>query len=112
MITGALDARRRITRRSLQQMPSTASRVGTRKPPARLAPKKISVARLTVTGSDLFGREEDIAFLDRAWANKDVNLVTIVAWAGVGKSTLVNRRDLRSNCILRLHIAKPIGTIA
>jgi hypothetical protein len=25
-----------------------------------------------------------------AWANKDVNIVTIVAWAGVGKSTLVN----------------------
>jgi ABC-type nitrate/sulfonate/bicarbonate transport system ATPase subunit len=23
-------------------------------------------------------------------ANKDVNVVTIVAWAGVGKSTLVN----------------------
>src|SRR5262249_59460775 len=31
-----------------------------------------------------------IAFLDRAWANKEVNVVTIVAWAGVGKSTLVN----------------------
>jgi hypothetical protein len=53
-------------------------------------PKKISVARLPVTGSDVFGREEDIAFLDNAWANKDVNVVTIVAWAGVGKSTLVN----------------------
>src|SRR6202035_230178 len=53
-------------------------------------PKKISVARLPVTGIDVFGREEDIAFLDRAWANKDVNIVTIVAWAGVGKSTLVN----------------------
>jgi hypothetical protein len=53
-------------------------------------PKKISVARLPVTGSNFFGREEDIAFLDRAWANKEVNVVTIVAWAGVGKSTLVN----------------------
>jgi hypothetical protein len=39
---------------------------------------------LPVTGSEIFGREEDIAFLDRAWANKDVNVVTIVAWAGVG----------------------------
>jgi tetratricopeptide (TPR) repeat protein len=48
------------------------------------------VARLPVTGSDLFGREEDIAFLDRAWANENINVVTIVAWAGVGKSTLVN----------------------
>jgi hypothetical protein len=26
----------------------------------------------------------------RAWANKDINVVTVVAWAGVGKSTLVN----------------------
>src|ERR1700680_2315217 len=89
-ITGAIDARRRITRQSLQKTPSTASRVGTRKPPARLAPNRISVARLPVTGSDLFGREEDLAFLDRAWANKDVNVVTIVGWAGVGKATFVN----------------------
>ena len=37
-----------------------------------------------------FGREEDIAFLDNAWANHQVNVVTIVAWAGVGKSMLVN----------------------
>jgi serine/threonine protein kinase len=89
-ITGAIDARRRITRQSLEKTPSTGSGVRTRKPPAKLGPKKISVARLPVTGSDVFGREEDIAFLDRAWANKDVNVVTIVAWAGVGKSTLVN----------------------
>ena len=45
---------------------------------------------MPVTGSDVFGREEDIAFLDDAWANQHVNVVTIVAWAGVGKSTLVN----------------------
>src|SRR5580692_4402643 len=89
-ITAAIDARRRISRQSLLKTPPTASRVGTRKPPARLAPEKISVSRLPITGSDVFGREEDIDFLDRAWANKDVNVVTIVAWAGVGKSTLVN----------------------
>jgi hypothetical protein len=45
---------------------------------------------LPVTGSDLFGREEDIAFLDDAWANRRTNVVTIVAWAGVRKSTLLN----------------------
>jgi tetratricopeptide (TPR) repeat protein len=91
MITGAIDARRKITRQSFQKNPPAASRVGTRrKPSARLTPKKISVARLPVTGSDVFGREEDIAFLDNAWANKNLNIVTIVAWAGVGKSTLIN----------------------
>src|SRR5262249_28790632 len=63
-IIGAIDARRKITRQSLRKTPSTASRVGTRKPPARLAPKKISIARLPVTGRDVFGRKEDIAFLD------------------------------------------------
>src|SRR5262249_4729451 len=56
----------------------------------RSVPKKISVARLPVTGSDVFGREEDIAFLDDAWASRNVNVITIVAWAGVGKSSLVN----------------------
>ena len=75
---------------SLQKTPSSASRAGVRKPTAKQGPKKISVARLPVTGSELFGREEDITFLDRAWANQEVNVVTIVAWAGVGKSTLVN----------------------
>src|SRR5262249_9194030 len=89
-VTDAIDGGRRITRQSLQKMPSTAPHLGSRKPPVRPAPKKISIARLPVTGSDVFGREEDIAFLDDAWANNEVNVVTIVAWAGVGKSTLVN----------------------
>ena len=89
-ITGAIDSGRTITRQRLQKAPSTALRVGTRKPSQRLGPKKISIARLPITGSDLFGREEDIAFLNDAWANSEVNVVTIVAWAGVGKSTLVN----------------------
>jgi hypothetical protein len=89
-ILAAISARRRITRQSFKKTPPGGSRVGTRKPPTRLAPKKISIARLPVTGSEVFGREEDIAFLDDAWANQKVNVVTLVAWAGVGKSTLVN----------------------
>jgi len=89
-ITGAIDARRKIAHESLQKTPTAASHSGTRRRTARLGPKKISIARLPVTGSDVFGREEDIAFLEAAWANKDVNIVTVVAWAGVGKSTLVN----------------------
>jgi hypothetical protein len=89
-ISDAIDAGRRITRQSLQKIPPIAGRSAARKPLAKPGPKKISVARLPVTGSEVFGREEDIAFLDRAWAHKDINVVTVVAWAGVGKSTLVN----------------------
>ena len=84
-ITEAITARRRITRQSLGKTPSIVSHVKPRRRPTRLAPKNISVARLPVTGSDVFGREEDIAFLDRAWANKRANVATVVAWAGVGK---------------------------
>ena len=89
-ITGAIDEGLTITYQNLGSRPERDSYSVTRKPPSRLGPKKISVARLPITGSDLFGREEDIAFLDEAWANPRVNVVTIVAWAGVGKSTLVN----------------------
>jgi predicted ATPase len=89
-ISRRMGAGRRITREVLQRMPPAASGAGTRRPSARLRPKKISVARLPITGSDVFGREEDIAFLNDAWINQRVNIVTIVAWAGVGKSTLVN----------------------
>jgi tetratricopeptide (TPR) repeat protein len=78
---------RSVSRLSLQEViPHPA----TRRKPGRQGPKKISIARLPVTGSELFGREEDIVFLDDAWAKQEANVVTIVAWAGVGKSTLIN----------------------
>jgi serine/threonine protein kinase len=88
-ITGAINSGRRVSRQSFQKTAIANLRLGTRIPRARRGPKKVSVARLPITGSDVFGREEDIAFLDAAWANQNINAVTIVAWAGVGKSTLV-----------------------
>ncbi len=90
MITGAIGSRRRVSRQSFQKTAIANLRLGTRASRARRGPKKVSVARLPITGSDVFGREEDIAFLDDAWTNQNINIVTIVAWAGVGKSTLVN----------------------
>jgi serine/threonine protein kinase len=73
-IVDVIAAGRRITRRQLQQIAPSTPHAGTRRPSAtRLAPKKISLARLPVTGSDVFGREEDITFLDDAWANQHVN---------------------------------------
>jgi serine/threonine protein kinase/predicted ATPase len=89
-ITDAIDRGRSITHESFRKMRSADSHSVIRRRSARVGPMRISVARLPVTGSDLFGREEDIAFLDDAWANHQINVVTIIAWAGVGKSTLVN----------------------
>jgi serine/threonine protein kinase len=90
IITSAIDAGRVITRNCLQKIPPADSCAAPRTPGTHFGPEKISVARLPITGSDLFGRDEDVAFLDEAWSNQHVNVVTIVAWAGVGKSTLVN----------------------
>ena len=89
-ITDAIEGGCTITYESLGPTREKGASPVARKPPSRLGPENISIARLPVTGSDLFGREEDITFLNEAWANPDVNVVTIVAWAGVGKSTLVN----------------------
>jgi hypothetical protein len=78
-IVDAIDLGQTITRQSLRKAPPAVPGAGARKSLARLRPEKISVARLPVTGSDVFGREEDIGFLDNAWANQQVNVVTIVA---------------------------------
>ncbi|MBV8328979.1 MAG: serine/threonine-protein kinase PknK, partial [Verrucomicrobia bacterium] len=90
-ITAAIDPQRTLIRNRLHQAPANNAGALTRKKSrVRPGPKKISVARLPVTGKELFGREEDLAFLDAAWSDPQVNLVSVVAWAGVGKSTLVN----------------------
>ena len=90
-VTSAIEARRTVTRQRLQQFRLADSSGVTRKLPTPRGPEKISVARLPITASQVFGREEDLAFLDAAWGDPQVNVVSIVAWAGVGKSTLVNQ---------------------
>jgi serine/threonine protein kinase len=52
-IAGAIEAGRGITRRNLQQVLSLTSQARTRRQLGRQGPKKISVARLPVTGSEL-----------------------------------------------------------
>jgi serine/threonine protein kinase len=89
-VMSAIEVGRSITKESVQEIPLANLRGATDRMPARLAPERVSVARLPITASSVFGREEDIGFLEAAWINEEVNVVTIVAWAGVGKSTLVN----------------------
>ncbi len=51
---------------------------------------KISLAKLPITSPVLFGREEELKLLDAAWENEGTNIVSLVAWGGVGKTALVN----------------------
>jgi len=50
----------------------------------------VSLAKLPSTSSDLFGRERELKMLDEAWENPETDVVSLVAWGGVGKSALVN----------------------
>lgn len=67
-----------------------ACRPGGKPLTAALAQDRISIARLPTSGRELFGRDAELQLLDEAWANPNTNLVTFVAWGGVGKTALVN----------------------
>jgi len=68
---------------------------------APIGQDRISISRLPSSGSELFGRETELQILDDAWANAKTNIVSFVAWGGVGKTALVNhwlkRRMARDN---------------
>ncbi|MSM38683.1 MAG: DUF4365 domain-containing protein [Geobacter sp.] len=59
-------------------------------PPRPPALPKIQLAKLPVTGEDLFGREKELKALDEAWQNPNTTILTLVAFGGVGKTSLVN----------------------
>jgi len=60
-------------------------------PAAVAPPEKVDITRLPETGAQLFGREKELQLLDEMWDSGSANIVSLVAWGGVGKSTLVNQ---------------------
>ncbi|HEY6323529.1 MAG TPA: TIR domain-containing protein [Thermoanaerobaculia bacterium] len=54
-------------------------------------PEAVDISRLPVTGAELFGRSEELRWLDELWESPSFRVVSLVAWGGVGKSTLVNK---------------------
>jgi serine/threonine protein kinase len=103
-MTSAIGSGGAITHESFQNVPVAASSAAAGRTPAGSGPAKFSVARLPVTGGDLFGREEDINFLDDAWANRDVNVVTIVAWVKVmPRSVIIWTRSRELSLKVRYH---------
>ncbi|KKK53781.1 hypothetical protein LCGC14_3091330, partial [marine sediment metagenome] len=51
----------------------------------------IDIDRLPSTGAKLFGRKDEIKLLDETWKDGEKNILSFVAWGGVGKSTLINK---------------------
>jgi hypothetical protein len=58
---------------------------------ASLRRQRISPSRLRHAADCLFGRESELAALEAAWADPAVHVITLVAWGGVGKTSLVSR---------------------
>ncbi len=52
--------------------------------------QRVSIAQLPATGEHLFGRDDELKLLDEAWDNSATNVISLVAFGGVGKSALVN----------------------
>ncbi len=50
----------------------------------------VSLGKLPSTNPELFGREKELKMLDDAWSDPKINIVSLVAWGGVGKTALVN----------------------
>ncbi|MFY9821251.1 MAG: toll/interleukin-1 receptor domain-containing protein [Thermoanaerobaculia bacterium] len=59
---------------------------------------QVSISHLPLTGSVFVGREAERARLDAAWDDPATNVFSLVAFGGVGKSSLVNAwlEDLRA----------------
>ena len=56
-----------------------------------LGPDKIYLAKLPSTSLDLFGRENELIAFDKAWGDPKINVLSLIAWGGVGKTSLVNK---------------------
>jgi hypothetical protein len=50
----------------------------------------ISPTRLSHGADRLFGREDELARLDKAWKSSKTHLITIIAWGGIGKTALAS----------------------
>ena len=64
------------------------SRLG--EPGASAAPRAFT-AKLPTVHPTLIGREKELAFLDRAWADPVANFVQVIAAGGTGKTALVDK---------------------
>ncbi|MGM0575213.1 MAG: TIR domain-containing protein [Myxococcota bacterium] len=54
-------------------------------------PRRVSVAALPHTSDTFVGRQAELELLDEAWEDPGTHVVSLVAWGGVGKTSLATR---------------------
>jgi tetratricopeptide (TPR) repeat protein len=79
-----------VAKRIFEIITDPAYQPPTPPPPRWSPPEKVDIGRLPMTGAELFGRQRELELLDEAWQSEGIHIVSLVAWGGVGKSTLLN----------------------
>jgi hypothetical protein len=51
---------------------------------------QVFLSKLPTTAGTLFGREKELALLDKVWDDSLIHVVMVAAWGGAGKTALVN----------------------
>ncbi|MDP6652888.1 MAG: hypothetical protein QGF90_12400 [Gammaproteobacteria bacterium] len=51
----------------------------------------ISTSTMPITNLEIFGRDGELQKLNGYWEDESINIVQLIAFGGVGKSTLTNR---------------------
>lgn len=76
-----------------QAMDEILKRLALLNPPTATSNKKFRAftAKLPTVNTLLIGREDELKFLDEAWANPATNFVQIIAAGGTGKTALVDK---------------------
>lgn len=54
-----------------------------------LTSERVALSKLPSTDPRLFGRKNELTLLSRAWRDDKTNILTLIAWGGVGKTALV-----------------------
>jgi len=60
-------------------------------PPVKRAGVQVAAGHLRHGAEHLFGRESELGRLDAAWEDPKTHVLSIVAWGGVGKTSLVGK---------------------
>ncbi|MEB4589765.1 TIR domain-containing protein [Candidatus Thiothrix sp. Deng01] len=87
-VDGHIDLRTQKPEQTAEQI---LQRLAELSPPIPFPPKKphVDISRIPPVHGTIFGREQELATLDKAWHNPKTNVLCLTAWGGAGKSMLV-----------------------
>jgi len=78
-----------VTKNPLGYVPVLPPKAANSRPTRPLLQPQISPTRIIHGANRLFGREKELESLDLAWDDPKINILTLIAFGGVGKTSLI-----------------------